>query len=300
MAWQEFFYFNKSDRKVLLFLLVLCLSIFMLMSLFDNGDELGHSEGLAPDSLVATADSAFKYKASGSEGGYGQYQQMKAERFPFDPNTADSTQLLRLGLRPWQVRNIYKYRAAGGIYRTPSDFARLYGLTQKQYKELEPYIRISDDYRPAADFVPSQIQQSRDTLKYPRKITPEQRIAINTADTNMLKRIPGIGSYYARKIVNYRKRLGGFVDLAQLKEIEGFPEDALQYMCIPDGGITKLKINQLTLNQLKAHPYINFYQARTILDYRRLKGPLKSLYDLKLHPDFPPEAIERLLPYVEY
>lgn len=300
MAWQEFFYFNKSDRKVLLFLLVLCLSIFMLMSLFDNGDELGHSEGLAPDSLVATADTSFKYKESEREGGYGQYQQMKAERFPFDPNTADSTQLLRLGLRPWQVRNIYKYRAAGGIYRTPSDFARLYGLTQKQYKELEPYIRISDDYRPAAELVPSQPQRSRDTVKYPVKITPEQRIAINTADTNMLKRIPGIGSFYARKIVNYRKRLGGFVDLAQLKEIEGFPEEALQYMCIPDGEITKLKINQLTLNQLKAHPYINFYQARTILDYRRLKGPLKSLYDLKLHPDFPPEAIERLLPYVEY
>ena len=60
MAWQEFFYFNKSDRKVLLFLLVLCLSIFMLMSLFDNGDELGYSEGLAPDSLVAKADTSFK------------------------------------------------------------------------------------------------------------------------------------------------------------------------------------------------------------------------------------------------
>ena len=54
----------------------------------------------------------------------------RAERFCFDPNTADSTQLLRLGLQPWQVRNIYRYRARGGIYRTREDFARLYGLTR--------------------------------------------------------------------------------------------------------------------------------------------------------------------------
>lgn len=300
MEWKEFFYFNKSDRKTLLFLVTLCSGLLMLFLFLDNGDEIGQSGIAADDSLKSETDSFYSRKPVREVYGYGNYQEVRAERFPFDPNTADSTQLLRLGLRPWQVRNIYKYRAAGGVYRKPSDFARLYGLTQKQYKELKPYIRISDDYRPSADFVPSQPEHSRDTVRYPAKITLKQRIAVNTADTNMLKRIPGIGSFYARKIVNYRKRLGGFVDLAQLKEIDGFPEDALQYMCIPDGEISKLNVNKLTLNQLKAHPYINFYQARTIIEYRRLKGPLRSLDDLKLHPDFPAEVIKKLEPYVEF
>ena len=84
---------------------------------------------------------------------YNQGEEQRAERFPFDPNTADSTTLLRLGLQPWQVANIYRYRSHGGIYRRPEDFARLYGLTQKQYRELEPYIRISADYRPAVELV---------------------------------------------------------------------------------------------------------------------------------------------------
>ena len=75
-------------------------------------------------------------------------EEAPVETFPFDPNTADSTQLLRLGLAPWQVRAIYHYRAKGGVFRRPSDFARLYGLTAKQYRELEPYIRISADYLP--------------------------------------------------------------------------------------------------------------------------------------------------------
>ena len=65
--------------------------------------------------------------------------------FAFDPNTADSTQLEQLGLQRWQIRNIYRYRKAGGIYRRPQDFASLYGLTAGQYKQLEPYIRISAD-----------------------------------------------------------------------------------------------------------------------------------------------------------
>ena len=75
------------------------------------------------------------------------------ETFPFDPNTADSSQLIRLGLQSWQVRNIYKYRARGGVYRKKEDFARLYGLTVKDYHRLEPYIRISSDYQPAATLV---------------------------------------------------------------------------------------------------------------------------------------------------
>ena len=62
------------------------------------------------------------------------------ELFPFDPNTADSTQLLKLGLQSWQVRSIYRFRAKGGIFREKTDFARLYGLTKKQYEVLAPYI----------------------------------------------------------------------------------------------------------------------------------------------------------------
>ena len=227
----------------------------------------------------------------------------KAELFPFDPNTADSTRLLRLGLRPWQVRNIYNYRAKGGIYHKPSDFARLYGLTRKQYLAMEPYIRISDDYRPASEMFEKHDEMARnerDTVMYPHKIQTFERISLNAADTGVLKKVPNIGSYFARQIVNYRNRLGGFYSLQQLLEIEDFPEESLKYMSIPDGDIKKINLNQLTLNQLKRHPYINFYMAREIVDYRRLKGPLHSLNDLCLLKDFSADVIKRLEPYVEF
>ena len=234
------------------------------------------------------------------------------ERFYFDPNTADSTQLLRLGLQPWQVRNIYKYRASGGIYRKPEDFARLYGLTVKQYRELQPYIRISDDYLPASTLLGKEkhsYHQVRDSVNqavnhrdshYPVKISESEHVILNTADTTILKTVPGIGPYFARKIVQYGERLGGYVSTDQLDEIEDFPQEAKRYLVINQPQVRKLNVNQLSLNELKRHPYINYYQAKDITDYRRLHGPLKSLNELRLLKDFPPAAIARLLPYVAY
>ena len=84
-------------------------------------------------------------------------------------------------------------------------------------------------------------------------------------------------------------------------EIENFPDTAVNYFIIPDDTqLRKLNLNRLSLNELKRHPYISFYQARAIVDYRRLHGPLESLQQLSLSRDFPPEAIRRLAPYVEF
>lgn len=292
---REFFYIQKSDRKVLLTLLVVIVSVFTMI--FLTGGDSTETTTQQKDSSKSRTNKE-KY--------YSSYTPKIVERFTFDPNTADSTQLLRLGLQPWQVRNIYKYRAAGGIYRKPLDFAKLYGLTVKQYRELEPYIRISSDYMPAATLANDKEsftrKEPKDSVTYQRpvKIKETEHIVLNTADTTSLITIPGIGPYYARKIVQYGNRLGGYVSVDQLDEIDDFPTEAKKYLVINNPTPKKLNINQLSLNELKRHPYINFYQAKAITDYRRLHGAIKSLNDLRLLKDFTPEVIKRLTPYVTY
>jgi DNA uptake protein ComE-like DNA-binding protein len=291
----NFYYYNKSDRKALITLLVVIVSAFTIIYL-TGGDETDKNK-----SQITTHKSS-KHKSYN----YASYTPKRVERFVFDPNTADSTQLLRLGLQPWQVKNIYKYRAAGGIYREPLDFAKLYGLTVKQYRELEPYIKISSDYLPASTLVKSHKNYSQNTTKdsatyqRPVKIKETEHIVLNTADTTSLVTIPGIGPYYARKIVQYGNRLGGYVSVDQLDEIEDFPTEAKKYLVINNPTPKKLNINQLSLNELKRHPYINYYRAKAITDYRRLHGAIKSLNDLRLIKDFTPDVIKRLTPYVAY
>lgn len=296
---KEFFYFPKSDRRAMIFLLAVVVLSAVVVGIMDKG---GMSSQIArTDSL--TADSSIR-KAAVHRGVQYIYnvETVRRKLSAFDPNTADSTLLLSLGLQPWQVRSIYRYRAKGGIYRQPSDFARLYGLTVKQYKELLPYIHISDEYKPAAEVYgrTDAVRSGRDTLRYPVKLQPGQYVTLDDADTASLRKVPGIGRYYASRIVRYRNDLGGYVSVAQLSEIEGIPEAALSYFRVTGGAVRKLNLNRLTLNELKHHPYINFYQARRIIDYRRLKGPLHSIDDLRLLKDFSQRDIERLRPYVEF
>ena len=298
---------NRNDRKIGIAALVLM--VLALVGFYFGG--MDDFQTPAKNEGNERNESTERNERTERERSVGYYAQntQKVERFPFDPNTADSTQLLRLGLQPWQVRNIYKYRAKGGIYRQKKDFARLYGLTVKQYRELEPYIQISADYQPAAalfggnerkEGTERNERNGTDSLRYPVKLKDDEHVVLNTADTSALMRVPGIGSFYAKEIVRHGRWLGGYVSIDQLDEIDGFPQEAKKYLVIQHAAPKKLNVNKLSLNELRRHPYINFYQAKAIVDYRRLHGDIKSLDDLRLSRDFPPEAIKRLEPYVEY
>lgn len=228
---------------------------------------------------------------------------------PFDPNTADSTTLLGLGLAEWQVRAIYHYRAKGGVYMRPDDFARLPGLTVKKFRQLRPYIRIAEDFRPAAEVyarrqlhydTPSPSPVVYDSL-HPRKLGSTESILLNHADTLQLRRVPGIGPAFARRIARYREQLGGFVSTAQLLEIDDFPESALPFFHIQAGEpVRRLNINRATNEQLRKHPYITYQMARQVIAYRRLHGTIHDVDELRLIATFTDTVRRQLRPYLEY
>ena len=293
---------NRNDRKVAIAALTVAVAALVALALLDRGAMTtpdGPHAGKVGE-VDSDSGSTSRQPAAALQNYQPSEPQPAHELFAFDPNSADSTALLRLGLRPWQVRAIYRYRAKGGIFRSKADFARLYGLTVREYRRLEPYIRISADYQPAATLFAKADQNRRDTLRYPVKLADSERVELNSADTTLLKRVPGIGSYYARKVAEYRRRLGGYVSTDQLDEISGFPPAAKRFFVISNPHPAPLRINELTVDELRRHPYLNYYQAKAIADYRRLHGPIKSLRELSLCRDFTPQAISRLEPYIAY
>lgn len=297
---KNFFYLQRNDRRSLLWALAaVAAGSALTIYLGRQGD--GTPDATA-DSRTAPATDNRPADSGRPTAGTALAVERPVSLFTFDPNTADSSQLARLGLSAWQIRNLYKYRAAGGRFSRPRDFARLYGLTAGQFKALEPYISIAEEYRPAAEvYAPAAPKTfTRDTLRYPRKLQKGEHVSLNTADTAMLKRVPGIGSSFARAIVAYRNRLGGYYDTRQLLEIDNFPADALPYFVLSPDQCRKLNVNRCSLSQLRRHPYIGFYQAKTIIEHRRLHGPLSSLDDLRNYRDFTAADIERLSHYVEF
>ena len=300
---------NRNDRKIVLTALAVAVVALFAAVLLDGSDPHQTHRAHQTHEAHKPYEPHKPYKPHNPQNPHSAPlpQPTSHEVFPFDPNTADSAQLARLGLQHWQIRNIYRYRAKGGVYRKKEDFARLYGLTVKDYRRLEPYIRISSDYQPAATLVAHKAHEAHETHEthethnpYPQKIDSTQHIVLNTADTTELKRVPGIGSYYAKEIVRYGRWLGGYVSVEQLDEIDQFPTSAKKYFVVTNPSPQRLNINSLSIQQLRRHPYINYFMAKTIVEHRRLHGRIKNLQELSGYRDFTPQIIRRLEPYIAY
>ena len=282
MKFKDIFYLQKKDRQALLTLLAIMVVCFSLTFLIQEKQEDAPvtSQLDSPNSnQEKDATSAKIHHASKSHPLYSKEEGMVHELFPFDPNTASAEDFERLGLESWQAKNIIHFREKGGIFSRPSDFARVYGITKRTYEVLLPFIQIADDYKPAADFYgkegygrggrrytpyynnreeryrryaqdntsPSEGKaegkSEAKVYSYPHKLRANEHIEINGADTTLLMKIPGIGSYYASRIVRYRERLGGFASAQQLEEIDGLPESAIAYIKIDYQQIRKLNLN---------------------------------------------------------
>jgi len=148
----------------------------------------------------------------------------------------------------------------------------------------------------------STVQASSQTSESPGRVNPA--FDLNSADTSLLQQLKGVGSFTANRISRYRNQLGGFYSMSQLSEIKGlYPETLtrLQSMLkIDPSRIQTLNVNKASLEKLRAHPYLSFYQAKIIVELRKARGSLHSLDELSKFKEFKPEDLNRLKWYLSF
>lgn len=298
--WKDFFYFTKQERTGI-YVLVAGIAIFAAADGYLSERRTREVRELTPAEKKDLSDfitSVREDEKSRKERYDSFYKpEIPVVLSPFDPNTADSATFVRLGLKPFIARNILRYRAKGGKFRTPEAFSRIYGITPEQFGSLLPYLTIGESFRPKRDTLfTRQKADSASFFKYPAGTV----IELNGADTTELKKIPGIGSGLARMIVGYRNRLGGFYSIRQLQEIRFIPQEFNKWFTANPSAIRKINLNKTGIERLTAHPYFNFYQAKVIVEYRKKKGPLESLSQLALYEEFTKADFKRMAPYVEF
>lgn len=173
---------------------------------------------------------------------------------------------------------------------------KVYGLTEEQYRALAPYIYFTaeDTIRKTASLYHPAPPQKDSIYKYPAGTV----LDLNNADTTELKNIPGIGSGIARLIVGYRKRLGGFYKIEQLEEIHLDYHQLQAWFTVAPSEIRRINLNHAGIERLCYHPYINFYQAKAFVEYRRKRGELHNLKPFALYEEFTKSDLERLSHYV--
>jgi competence protein ComEA len=281
----DYFNFNKGERSGILtiiavIIIVLLLPYFIKVTKEDNSDEFlrfAKDIDLFEKSLKNAADSA-------SEARRLDFQQMdrsvaenKLTPFPFNPNLLPSEQWSKMGLKDWQIKVIKKYEEKGGKFYKKEDFKRMFCISPSEYEILEPYISIPEPKNEYADRKPEI-----------KEIKKKVLVDLNTADSVTLLTLYGIGPSFAKRIVKYRNLLGGFYSKAQLLEVYGFDQDRLDQIdpnCeVGPGGIKKININTVKTEELKKHPYFDYYTAKAIVDQRIILKKYTSLEQVKAIP----------------
>lgn len=296
MAFRDFLYYSNSDRRSIV--IIALIAVVLVGVLIVSAPKSG---GVA--AVEAEADST-------------EHTQPIALH-EFDPNTVDSLSLIGFGLAPKQVQTFLRYRRAGAVFRTPESIAKVYGLTAEDVSRLQPYVRIAPEYAERS----KPVYYERETVRqktvangsargngaeqkrnYPEKFDRLTKVDPNTADTALLQRIPGVGTWISRNIVEQRKRLGGFHAVEQLLEVKYFSPELLEWFEVDTltAKIEKISINTASFQRLNSHPYIAYEQVRDLLRYIRLYGRIADIDALRRTGIFTEDELARLQPYLQF
>jgi competence protein ComEA len=287
--WKDLFAFNRNERRgiwLLLLLLMMTASVctFLRHRKLPTSKVVIHrllAEASQKTAAVASDAPEFSYDHSKSN--------VKNALFAFDPNTITQEQWVQLGLSPKQASVIIRYTEKGGRFYSPDDLKRCFVINESFFSRVKPWIRIA---------TPSQKQEKKITLPYRPRV-----IDLNLADTVALASLPGIGNVLARRIVNYRKSLGGYHSVMQLKEVFGMPEELIPgietKLSVSPADVTKINLSVSSLEELQSHPYISKKMAYAIVELRKTKR-IDSADDLKKRMPTGIVVPDNLIPYLQF
>lgn len=211
--------------------------------------------------------------------------------FKFDPNTVTLAQLMDLGFSKGQATVIENYRIKGGEFRMPDDFKKMYVVDSLMYYKLEPFI----DIPPREEINATNGESIAETIE-------QLSIELNSTDTIELTKLKGIGKGYARRIIAYRQLLGGYYSIDQLAEVYGFPKEVLESirpnLWIDTLSVKRINVNMVDYQELKKHPYLNDFQAKSIIYYRETQGNISNIDELLKNKLVDKTTFDRLKYYI--
>lgn len=223
----------------------------------------------------------------------------QATLFNFNPNLATAEELQNLGLTEKVVQTLLKFRSKGGQFYKKEDLQKVYGLSQADYQKLEPYVDLSNTN-------PSNPALAQAGIPSVLPVSYEEApvvVDINRASLDDWQQLKGIGPGYAKRILDFREKLGGFASIEQVGETYHFPDSTflaikpfLRVSPIPH----LIAINKVSEEQLQRHPYLNWKQAKAIISYRAQHGPFRSVEDLYQLYALPKEVIEKIAVYLSF
>lgn len=298
--WKDYFNFTRGERNAIIILTILTLIFtvypFLRIDAFkeektDFSRLLALAEKAGTDSLEST-----EYETNRSFQEHPEKRSsFMAAKFRFNPNTATVKDFEKLGFRTFMAKRIEKYRASGGKFRVKADLNKVFGIDQDLVNSLWNEIDLPES---------SDNPEFRKESAEPEKAKVVQLVEINTADTSQLIGLPGIGSKLAKRIVEFRTKLGGFYSLEQLNEVYGLKPETISIILpklrLDETTIKLIDINTADFKTLEQHPYLDRNQAAAIVEYRKHHGNYGGIPDLSKVLVLDETALNKIKNYIKF
>ncbi len=288
-------YFNFTKSQKVGVIAIACIILIQIVLL--NFGEIR----TVPNPLIVD-DAKYIFETDKKETNDSKFKKKKSiNYYAFDPNQFEINDWIEFGFSEKQATSIVNYKNKINGFKRKMDLKKVYVISDEKYMELEPFIDIkvvetSNNISKKKDY------KFNNTHKTTKKF--EIIADVNTASIDDLNKVVGIGEYTAKKIVNYRQKLGGFHSINQLSEIKEVSDENLelikQQLSIDKSKIITLNVNELSIPQLKKHPYISWNVAEAIIN-QRLKGKLTNLQFLVDENQLlSQDELLNLMPYIKY
>ncbi len=313
--FKEYFTFTRDQRNgiiVLLIIIALLMATPYVLPLFVKQSEVDISQ-------FKKEIEEFEKRKSKSPERADAHDISASTLFYFDPNEISEEGWLQLGVREKIVRIILNYRAKGGKFDEKEDLKKIYGFDEQTYLRLEPYILIPEkdpeeverETTDPFDKTVYSAKKPRFEKEFERRSTPyipkEPEpivVELNSADSMTLTKVRGIGPVLSKRIIKYRDRLGGFVNVNQLREVYGidttFLDQIISSTYVNLALIKKLNVNQASYDEIAAHPYFGKNLAKAITNYRAQHGMFKVEDDLRKIYLIDENVFVKIEPYLSF
>ena len=281
--FRSHFWYNKSQRNGVLLLITIIL-IFQIIYIFFD---------FSSNEILFEEDEISKYQDHLDSLKIIEDEIEKPHIYPFNPNYITDFKGYQLGMSTEEIDNLIHYRKTGKFVNSATEFQKVTKVSDSLLMQISPYFNF-----------PEWVSKSKSPITKVLDQAEEVEVKdLNTATENSLKKINGIGEKLARRILAYRKLLGGFTFDDQLYEVYYLDKDVADkvlnnFRVIEKPTIKPININDATFKEILHLPYIDYNLTKKIMNYRHEIKVFTNMEELKKIDSFPMDKFDRIALYL--
>ena len=153
-------------------------------------------------------------------------------------------------------------------------------LAEQKERETR-YKKNKEEHEKSKNVKPKKpVSTKKELMKETVTVKEIPIVNLNKTDTLGLTELPEIGPFFARNIVDYREKLGGFVEINQLLEVYAFDSARLEtiapYINVDSVSLRRINVNTDDFKTILRHPYIEYEDVKKIVNHREKRGFIKN------------------------